>query len=164
MERRCFPVFIDLTDKKILVAGGGSIALRRIRTLLAFGADIHVVAPKLCGGLRCLEEEGKVKAERREYRAGDIQEAQMVLAATDDRSVNRKIWNDCKAAGVMVNVADDKELCDFYFPSVVLAENTVIGINSGGYDPSVTKNMRQKIEKMCGDREESLYDRGNTGE
>ena len=148
MERPYFPMFIDIADKKILVAGGGTIALRRIRTLLKFGADIHVIAPDLCEELTQLEEEGKITAEHREYRAGDIDDSQIVLAATDDHEVNRKIWEECRAAGIIVNVADDKKLCDFYFPSVVMTDEAVIGINSGGADPSITKKIRRKIEKM----------------
>lgn len=141
-------MFINIADKKILVAGGGTIALRRIRTLLKFGADIHVIAPELCEELTQLEEEGKIKAEHREYRTGDIRGAQIVLAATDDHEVNRKIWEECRAAGIIVNAADDKKLCDFYFPSVVMTDEAVIGINSGGADPSITKKIRRKIEKM----------------
>lgn len=148
MDRPYFPMFIDIADKKILVAGGGTIALRRIRTLLKFGADIHVIAPELCEELTQLEEEGKIKAEHREYRTGDIRGAQIVLAATDDHEVNRKIWEECRASGITVNVADDKKLCDFYFPSVVMTDEAVIGINSGGADPSITKKIRRKIEKM----------------
>lgn len=148
MDRPYFPMFIDLTDKKILVAGGGTIALRRIRTLLKFGADIRVIAPELCEELVQLEEEGKITAEHREYRADDIDGVQVVLAATDDHEVNRKIWEECRTAGILVNVADDKSLCDFYFPSVVMTDEAVIGINSGGTDPSITKNIRRKIEKM----------------
>ena len=74
-------MFIDLTDKKILVAGGGTIALRRVRTLVKFGADIHVIAPELCEELTTDgRRRGKITAEHREYRAGDIHGAQIVLA------------------------------------------------------------------------------------
>lgn len=151
MERPYFPMFIDLTDKKILVAGGGTIALRRIRTLLKFRADIRVIAPELCEELAQLEEEGKIAAERREYRTPDIDGVQIVLAATDDHEVNRRIWEECRAAGVTVNVADDRSLCDFYFPSIVMTEDTVIGINCGGEDHAKVKETRIKIEEMFGE-------------
>ena len=151
MERPYFPMFIDLTDKKILVAGGGTIALRRIRTLLKFRADIRVIAPELCEELAQLEEEGKIAAERREYRTSDIDGVQIVLAATDDHEVNRRIWEECRAAGVTVNVADDRSLCDFYFPSIVMTEDTVIGINCGGEDHAKVKETRIKIEEMFGE-------------
>ena len=110
MERAYFPLFIDLTGKKILVAGGGAIALRRVRTLLRFGADIHVIAPEFCEEMERLEKEKKITAKHREYRSGDIDGMQIVLAATDDRAVNRRIREDCQSAGIMVNVADDRSL------------------------------------------------------
>lgn len=144
-------MFIDLTDKKILVAGGGTIALRRIRTLLKFRADIRVIAPELCEELAQLEEGGKIAAERREYCTPDIDGVQIVLAATDDHEVNRRIWEECRAAGVTVNVADDRSLCDFYFPSIVMTEDTVIGINCGGEDHAKVKETRIKIEEMFGE-------------
>ena len=151
MERPYFPMFIDLTDKKILVAGGGTIALRRIRTLLKFRADIRVIAPEVCNELAQLEEGGKIAAERREYCTPDIDGVQIVLAATDDHEVNRRIWEECRAAGVTVNVADDRSLCDFYFPSIVMTEDTVIGINCGGEDHAKVKETRIKIEEMFGE-------------
>lgn len=147
MERPYFPMFIDLKDKKILVAGGGSIALRRVRTLLRFGADVRIVAPRLCEGLTRLEEGGKITVELREYRTGDIDGAEIVLAATDNHEVNRRIWEECRAAGITVNTADDRTLCDFYFPSVVMTDDTVIGINCGGMDHAKVKETRKKIEK-----------------
>lgn len=144
-------MFIDLTDKKILVTGGGTIALRRIRTLLKFRADIRVIAPELCEELAQLESEGKISAERREYRTSDIDGVYIVLAATDDHEVNRRIWEECRAAGVTVNVADDRSLCDFYFPSIVMTEDTVIGVNCGGEDHAKVKETRIKIEEMFGE-------------
>lgn len=148
MEKPYFPMFIDLSGKKILMVGGGGIALRRVRTLLKFRVDILVVAPKLCGGLAKLAQEGKIRAEHREYRDSDTEGTDIVLAATDSSEVNRHVWKVCRKAGIPVNVADDRNLCDFYFPSVVMNEEVVIGINSGGSDPGKVKETRQKIEKL----------------
>ena len=112
---------------------------------LKFGADIYVIAPDLCEELTQLEEEGKIKTEHREYHTGDIRGAKIVLAATRYlRVVNRKIWEECRAAGIIVNVADDKELCDFYFPSVVMTDEAVIGINCGGMNHAKVKETRIK--------------------
>ena len=145
MEKPYFPMFVDLNGKKVLTAGGGRIALRRVRTLLRFGARIHVTAPDLCEELAELEDQGRITADRREYRMGDAEGYDLVLAATNSRAVNRMIWEECRGRGVTVNVADDKSLCDFYFPSVVMTETVVIGISSGGEDPSRAKELRKKI-------------------
>lgn len=150
MERPYFPLFIDLTDKTVLIAGAGKIALRRVRTLLQFGARIRVTAPEFCPELEEMAEEGKICAECRTYQPGDIQGASFVIAATDSREVNRQIREECRLAGIPVNVADDRTLCDFYFPSVVITEEAVVGINSGGDSPGKTKELRKKIEETLG--------------
>ena len=151
MERPYFPMFIDMTDKSVLVAGGGRIALRRVRTLLRFGAKIRVIAPRLCRELEDMEKDRMICIEQREYKPGDIKGAAFVLAATDSREVNRQIWGDCREKGIPVNVSDNRELCDFYFPSVVMTEDAVIGISSGGEDPGRTKELRRRIEKTLGE-------------
>ena len=101
----------------------------------------------ICRELEEMEAEGKLRTECRAYQPGDAQGAALVIAATDSREANRQIWEDCRMAGVPVNVADDKDLCDFYFPSIVMTEEAVVGISSGGNDPGKTKEIRRKIEK-----------------
>lgn len=158
MERPHFPMFIDLTGRKILVAGGGKIALRRVHTLLRFGAEVHVTAPVFCEEMKILEQKNMIKAKHRDYRTDDVEGMDIVLAATDDREVNRRIWSDCRSAGVMVNTADDRSLCDFYFPSVVMTEDTVIGISGSGSNHTKVKEMRVQIEKACGAEKDSIYE------
>lgn len=147
MEKPYFPLFIDLEGKSVLVAGGGRIALRRVRILLRFGAEISVISPRLC---RELEEMAKARiicAETRKYESGDIRGAALVLAATDSREVNLQIREECRTEGIPVNVSDNRDLCDFYFPSVVMTDEAVIGISSGGEDPGRTRKIRREIEK-----------------
>lgn len=141
-------MFVDISGKKILVIGGGNIALRRVRTLLKFGADVQVISPLLKEELAELKQQGKITVEQRYYAAGDVQGSDIVLAASDSPAVNHGVWEECRKAGIPVNVADSRELCDFYFPSVVMTEEVVIGINSGGSDPGKVKETRRKIEGM----------------
>lgn len=151
MEKLYFPVFIDMEDRTVLIVGAGKIALRRVRTLLHFSARIRVIAPDFCRELAELEESGKIRAEHRAYLSGDIQGAAFVIAATDSREVNRQIQEECRVKRTPVNVADDRALCDFYFPSVVMTDDAVIGIGSGGDAPGRTKEIRRKIEKALGE-------------
>ena len=148
MERPYFPMFIDLTDRKIFVAGGGRIARRRIEALVKFGADIHVAAPRVCPEIALLAGEGKIKTVLREYRPSDLEGMDFAIAATNDREVNRAVYAECRKVGIPVNVADDKTLCDFYFPALVLTDDVVIGIGSGGESPGRVKEVRQRIEKL----------------
>lgn len=158
-------MYIDIKNRKVLVAGGGKIASRRIKTLYRFGADIIVVAPKLSSAVVELsghpaqkESEGRVQVIQRKYRTEDLKGIEMVIAATDSPEVNRKICLECRKRGISVNVADDHTLCDFYFPSVIMTEDTVIGISSGGENPGKTREFRKKIEKLLHAEKHSLYE------
>ena len=118
MERPYFPMFIDMTDKSVLVAGGGRIALRRVRTMLRFGAQVRVAAPELCPELAEMERSGQICAVHRAYETGDLEGVSFVLAATDSREVNRQIWGDCREKGIPVNDRDHFAACT---PSVLRA-------------------------------------------
>lgn len=98
--------------------GGGSVALRRSETLLYFGVDIKVIAPEIRSEFYRLDSEGKVVLCNREYQEGDAKGADLVIAASNCREVNRRVYEECQKAHIPVNTADDRELCDFYFPSV----------------------------------------------
>mgnify|MGYP003247974171 CR=1 FL=1 len=113
-----FPMFIDLSDKNIVVAGGGNIATRRIKTLLKFTRNITVVATKVTQELMDLGKAGTVTLYIRPVKRSDFANAYMVIAATNDWKLNDEIHRVCKEEGIYVNVASDREACDFYFPGV----------------------------------------------
>lgn len=154
MENAYFPIFTDISAKKILVVGGGNIAQRRVNTLLPFDAVITVIAPHITDHLARLEEEGKINCLHKSYESGDIAGADMVLAATDNPQLNRAIFKECreeerkKRKSILVNVADDKTLCDFYFPSVIHKDDFIVAISSGGEAPGRVKVLRKKLESM----------------
>jgi len=159
MKKSYFPVFMDIGEKKILVVGGGNIASRRVKTLLAFAENITVIAPEVTEFLSGLESEGRIVCLHREYRPEDLEGMDMILAATDDRRLNQSIARLCegekeKGRDILVNIADNRELCDFYFPSVIQKEGVVIGINSGGACPGKVKAVRKKIEDIFWGRED----------
>lgn len=156
-SKRFFPMFVDLSDKNIVVVGGGNIATRRVQTLLQFTRNIRVIAPKMTTELIELGKTGKIEAEMRPVKRFDFSDAYMVLAATNDWKVNEEIYRICKAEGVYVNVADSKEKCDFYFPGVYVDHELVIGITASGQDHKKARKVRvaieQALEELVGDRE-----------
>ena len=153
MEKAYFPLFVDLSEKKIIIVGGGKIAARRAAVLTRFASDITVIAPEFSEAMENLAAEQKVRCKRRMYKAGDISSADLVLAATNDRALNRRIAGECRelerscSRRILLSVADDRSLCDFYFPSVIQKDEIVIGINSGGSDPGKVKKFREELEK-----------------
>lgn len=154
METTYFPIFMDISNMKILTVGGGRIAFRRVKTLLAFANDITVAAPEICPEMNELVQAGHIMWMENTYSADMLEGAGMVLAATDNHEVNRKIVADCRELEkkenrrILVNTADDKALCDFYFPSIVQKEEIVIGINSGGKNPGKVSRTRKQIEEI----------------
>ncbi len=137
-----FPFFIDLAGKKILIAGGGNVALRKAEKLLPFGADIAAVSPAFCEGFAVL---GNVCLYCREFRDSDIDGAFAVIAATDDRTLNRHIFELCGAEKILVNTVDDPENCGFYFPALVQAGNVTAGISTGGASPIFARYIKEKV-------------------
>lgn len=153
MEKAYFPMFVDISEMKIVAVGGGKIASRRVAVLTQFARNITVIAPETTGSLKELEAAGKIHCVRRGYKEEDIREADMVLAATNNKRLNHRISIDCREVEqrsgrrIMINVADDRSLCDFYFPSVITRDEFVIGINSGGNNPGKVKHLREKLEE-----------------
>ncbi len=144
-----FPIFIDLSDKEILMVGGGTIAARRVKSLCGFAGQIMVVAPTICEAIRELATEYPVKLLQEPFSETLLDDAErfwMVLAATDDSDLNDRIAQMCHTRGILVNIASRKEACDFYFPSVIRRDPVVIGINASGLDHGLVKRTREELE------------------
>lgn len=147
-QKLYFPMFVDLSDKKVVVAGAGTIAKRRIRTLIDFTDHLVVIAPEVNKELKDLEAEGKLTILRKNYEREDIYDAALVIAATNDKKVNQDIYSACKCLGILVNVCNDKNKCDFYFPGIISDEDLVVGISASGRDHRKSKAMTEQIQRL----------------
>ena len=137
-----FPLFLDLTGKKVVLVGGGTIASRRIGTLRLFGCQIVVIAPEL----KSLEED--ITWIRRPYEMGDLEGAYLAIAATSDRQVNHQVGEEAHRLGIPVSVADCEAECSFYFPAICLGEELVAGVVSSGRDHNRTARTAREIRKL----------------
>ena len=146
-----YPVSLSLEGRPCLVVGGGGVALRKIHGLLKESASVTVVSPVGGTAIDALAEEGRIVFHKRTYQAGDATGYALVIAATDDREVNRQVFEDATAANIWVNVADDPELCTFHLPARVTRGPLQIAIGSGGRAPFVTRRLRQFLETRIGD-------------
>ena len=140
-------MFIDLSDKNIVVAGGGNIATRRVKTLLKFTRNITVVATKVTQELMDLGKAGTVNLHIRPVKRSDFAMAFMVIAATNDWKLNDEIYRVCKEEGIYVNVADDKSKCDFYFPGIYMQDEVVVGITASGLNHKKARRVRVAIQE-----------------
>ncbi|MDO5797475.1 MAG: bifunctional precorrin-2 dehydrogenase/sirohydrochlorin ferrochelatase [Eubacteriales bacterium] len=146
-NKHFFPMFVDLSDKKIVVVGGGNIATRRIKTLLQFTRNITAVAPKTTMELHELGKAGFVNLINRPVKRSDFTMAFMVIAATNDWKLNDEIYRVCKEEGIYVNVADDKSKCDFYFPGIYMQDEVVVGITASGLNHKKARKVRVAIQE-----------------
>jgi uroporphyrin-III C-methyltransferase/precorrin-2 dehydrogenase/sirohydrochlorin ferrochelatase len=145
-----YPVMLNVRDRPCLVVGGGGVALRKVEGLLGEGARVTVVAPQPTAGLEQRAAEGRIVLEHRAYRPGEATAYSVVFAATDEREVNRRVFEDAKSANVWVNVADDPDLCTFHLPSRVQRGTLGLAIASAGEAPFVVRRLRQVLERRFG--------------
>ncbi len=145
---RQFPMFVDISGRKVVVYGAGKIAARRVETLLLFGPCLTVAAPEASDTVLLAAREGRLVYRQERYLPGSIPgDAFFVLAATNDSSVNEAIYQECKEKGILANVCSDRRLCDFQFPGVAVKEELVIGVNGGGSAHRLAGAWTRRIQK-----------------
>ncbi|MCD7834743.1 MAG: bifunctional precorrin-2 dehydrogenase/sirohydrochlorin ferrochelatase [Lachnospiraceae bacterium] len=147
-RKKYFPIFVDLSEEKIVVVGAGTIAKRRIRALADFAGRLVVIAPEVNPELRDLEAAGRIEIWRKRFEKEDILGAALVIAATNDRRLNQAIYTACKEAGIPVNVCNDKTRCDFYFPVLAYDETVVAGVSSSGQDAARARRVAEQIRAL----------------
>jgi len=155
-SREFYPLFLKISGKRCVVVGGGQVALRKVKALLEHGASVEVISPDPCPQLNKLAESGEVKLLRRRYQAGDLQEALIAIAATDDSQINRQVVKEAKEKAVLVNVADDPQNSDFIVPSYVRRGDMTIAVSTAGVSPALARKIRSRLEKDFGDEYASL--------
>ena len=140
------PIFIQIKQRPCLVVGGGSIAARKVALLRKAEADVTVVSPELCDELVDLAKDGKIKHQQRMFSASDLEQCDLVIAATDQRKVNEHVSELAKAQRLPVNVVDNPDLCSFIMPSIIDRSPVQIAISTGGTSPVLARMLRTKLE------------------
>lgn len=126
-----FPFMMDIESKDCLVVGGGKIACRKVTDLLQFGARVTVIANEICQEIRevSLEEASHVGLVDRPFMESDLTGRFLVIAATNDEELNRRISKSCMDLGILVNAVDIKDVCSFIFPAMIKQDELVEGTN-----------------------------------
>ncbi|PYC28770.1 siroheme synthase CysG [Pseudomonas mosselii] len=140
------PLFHKLQGGRVLVVGGGEIALRKARLLADAGAALRVVAPEVDGQLTALAREGGGEVLVRGYQASDLEGCRLVIAATDDSALNAQVSAEAQARSLPVNVVDAPALCTVIFPAIVDRSPLVVAVSSGGDAPVLARLIRAKLE------------------
>jgi uroporphyrin-III C-methyltransferase / precorrin-2 dehydrogenase / sirohydrochlorin ferrochelatase len=145
---RYFPLFLDLRGRPVLVAGGGTVAERKVKLLLASGAQVTVVAPDVCPALARRVARGEIRHRAGEFDGSDLESQRWVIAATDRSAVNREIAKAAEARGLFVNVVDDAELSTAIMPAIVDRSPLMIAVSSGGAAPMLARRVREQLEAL----------------
>ena len=146
-----YPMFLNISGKRCVVVGGGKVALRKVRALLEHGASVDVISPDLCPELIDLVQREQVRASRRHYQPGDLRQAFIAIAATDNSDVNQQVVKEARSEAVLVNVADDLENSDFIVPSYVHRGGITIAVSTDGRSPALARKIRTRLEKELAD-------------
>lgn len=142
------PLFFDVKDKVVLVAGGGDVASRKARLLISAHARIKLVAPKINPALQTLVSENDGECHLRTFSDDDLAGVSIVVAATDNKQVNAHIGSLAAQQALPVNVVDDPSLCSFIFPAVVDRSPVIAAVSSGGKSPVLARLLRTRLESL----------------
>lgn len=146
-----YPVLVQLDGKKVLVVGGGTVAERKIETLLEYGAELQVISQELTPRLRRYREVGKIGFLGQEFNEDCLEGAFMVIAATDDPHLNHQVSEKAKKRGLLVNAVDQPSDCNFILPSVLRRGDLLIAVSTSGKSPALAKKLREALEERFGD-------------
>ena len=141
-----YAVFLILKGRKCVVVGAGEIGERRIDGLSDSNAEVVVIGPDATDKVRQRAQNGHITWIDRVYEPGDLDGAFLAIAATNDREVNKRIAKEAAAAGVLLNVVDDPELCMFTAPSLVKRGDLTVAISTNGKSPAMARRVREDLE------------------
>ncbi|MBG9793041.1 siroheme synthase [Paenibacillus dendritiformis] len=146
-----YPLMLRLAGRRCVVIGGGSVAARKVTSLLASGAEVTVVSPRLTPELGRLAHEGRIACREREYEPADVEGALLVFAATDRPAVNERVAEDARRAGALINMAHDPEGSDFANPGSARRGMVQVAVYAGGASPTLTRRLTAKLAGQVDD-------------
>jgi precorrin-2 dehydrogenase len=145
-----FPILLKLKAKKCVVAGAGKIAAAKAAGLLASGAEVIVIGPRAADWIQSQARAGKLIWRRRRFLPADVEHAFLAIAATNSNATNEAVYQACVERGVLCNVVDDPEHCDFFYPAVVRRGPLQIAISTSGRSPALARRLRIELERQFG--------------
>ena len=141
-----FPMFVKLAGKLVVVVGGGAVAAGKIEGLLSAGARVRVIAPQIRPHIAAWVRFGKIEWLPKEFAAGDLAGASLVVAATSAAGVNKAVFTEAEARNILCNAVDDIENCHFYYGAIVQRGDLQIAISTNGKSPALAQRIRKEQE------------------
>jgi precorrin-2 dehydrogenase/sirohydrochlorin ferrochelatase len=145
-----YPIYLDIENRPLLIVGGGNVCARKAETMMKYGARVTVVAPRVNAEIAQWENQGLLSVRRKRYEPSDLEDAVIVIASTDDQSVNEQIAADCRARHIPVNVVDVTPLCEFIVPAIIESGSIQIAISTGGRSPALARTLKEDLQRRIG--------------
>lgn len=142
---------IDLTDKHIVIVGGGKVATRRATTLIAYCPNIHIVSPSLTPALHTLVTEGRISWSKKAFELSDLEGAYLVVVATNEPEVNMQV-KESLPKGVLLNHAADAQAGDVTFPSILKRGRLTMSVSTNGASPKLGAHIISTLSEMYDER------------
>lgn len=146
-----YPISLKLSGKNCVVIGGGRVAERKVLGILNGGGRVLVISPEGTTTIRRLADLGKLKWIQRDYRSGDLGDVQLVFAATNSREVQKTVVKEARQKGLLINVADAPDECDFQVPATIHHGDLTIAVSTNGKSPAVAALVKRKVQEHIGD-------------
>jgi len=143
-----YPIFLELGGRRAVVIGGGAVAVRKAKSLLAAGARLVVVAERIDDMMTTLGTGTNAQLVKSRYSKDYLTGAVLAIAATNNHELNKQIYKDCQELEILCNVVDEPQLCDFFVPAVVKRGNLQIAVGTQGHSPAYAGHIRKKLEKL----------------
>lgn len=143
-----YPIFLKLNGRRVIIIGGGVVAARKVQALAESDASLTVVAEHINDDLIELCQSTQTKVIKSSYSKNYLSGALLAIAATDDNELNKQIYKDCQELGILCNVVDVPQLCDFFVPAVVKCGDLQIAVSTNGNCPAYARHIREKLETL----------------
>ena len=147
-SKRLFPLYVDLSSKRVVIVGGGEEATRKVKTLLPFTRCITVVAIEVSEDLLALASAGHIEVIKRRVKKSDLSHAFLVVAATNNWDLNDAIYKLCRQQGIYINLPGNETESDFSFPGICLEDDMVVGVYAPSDDQKRARLLRAAIQKL----------------
>lgn len=151
-----YPINIDISGWPVIVIGGGTVATRKVTSLLECGALVTVISPNLCQELDLYHSNGAIKLVSREYHCGDLEGGRLVFAATNQPDVQKAIYEEAQEKSIPVNIADSPEDSTFHVPASLKRGDLLISVSTGGGSPLLAAKIRKELEETYGEEYDLL--------
>jgi precorrin-2 dehydrogenase / sirohydrochlorin ferrochelatase len=145
-----YPIYLDIEGRNVAIIGGGQVCARKAETMMKYGARVTVFSPDFTEEIEQWAREGCLSLSRKHYDPSDLDGANLVIASTDDQSVNEQIAADCRARRIPVNVVDVTPLCEFIVPAIIEKGSIQIAISTGGKSPALARTLKEDLHRAIG--------------